>query len=291
MAMVTENVTSLIRQRISVRSYQPAALERDACESVSDAIAALPAGPFGIPARFMLVSASAQDRGALRGLSTYGFIKNAPSFLIGAAHEGRKTLEDFGYQMEYLVLAATRLGLGTCWLGGTFTRSGFASKIGASAGEIIPAVCALGYPAENPTRLEEAMRRNVGARDRIPFEQLFFADSFGRFLTPETAGAFAEALEMVRLAPSASNKQPWRILKQGNAWLFYLQRTKGYREGMLTRLLGVADMQRVDMGIAMCHFELTARQLGLPGCWKLMDPGLTQPEDNQVEYVATWINQ
>ena len=68
----------------------------------------------------------------------------------------------------------------------------------------------------------------------------------------------------VRQGPSASNKQPWRILKSADRFHLYLQRTRGYRN-VFTRMAQVDDMQRIDMGIAMCHFELTARELGLSG--------------------------
>ena len=35
-------------------------------------------------------------------------------------------------------------------------------------------------------------------------------------------------LEMVRRGPSASNKQPWRVVRAGERWHLYLQRTRGY---------------------------------------------------------------
>ena len=34
----------------------------------------------------------------------------------------------------------------------------------------------------------------------------------------------------------------------------------------------MADLQRVDMGIAMCHFELAARERGLAGRWVVEQP-------------------
>ena len=94
---------------------------------------------------------------------------------------------------------------------------------------------------------------------------------------------------MVRLAPSASNKQPWRIVKDGSAWHFYLQRTPKYGPGSVVfNVMKLADLQRVDMGIAMCHFELTARELGLDGKWARMNPGLEIP-DERTEYVVSWV--
>ena len=53
------------------------------------------------------------------------------------------------------------------------------------------------------------MRKRLEADDRIPFEELYFEGTFGRGLTKEAAGDFAEALEMARLSPSAGNKKPW----------------------------------------------------------------------------------
>ena len=90
------------------------------------------------------------------------------------------------------------------------------------------------------------------------------------------------------MAPSATNKQPWRIVRRGDDWHFYLFRTKGYGKGSpWFRLLRIADLQRVDMGIAMCHFELVARQSGLDGSWCVADPGLTLP-GRGIDYTATW---
>jgi nitroreductase len=93
------------------------------------------------------------------------------------------------------------------------------------------------------------------------------------------------------MAPSASNKQPWRIVRRGRDWHFYLQRTKGYGKGSaIFVMLRLADLQRVDLGIAMCHFELAARELGLEGAWALDEPAVG-PLGRGVEYTATWRSQ
>jgi hypothetical protein len=93
---------------------------------------------------------------------------------------------------------------------------------------------------------------------------------------------------MVRIGPSASNKQPWRIIKDGNRIHFYLQRTPGYRESLLMRLITVADLQRIDMGIAMNHFEMTSLELGLKGHWEMSQPEIKIP-DELTEYTASWV--
>ena len=96
------------------------------------------------------------------------------------------------------------------------------------------------------------------------------------------------ALEMVRLGPSASNRQPWRVVKGGEKWHFYLQRSPGYQERRLVKLYTTADLQRIDMGIAMCHFELTLKELGLEGKWVVEDPSSVEG-DGFLEYSATWV--
>jgi hypothetical protein len=119
----------------------------------------------------------------------------------------------------------------------------------------------------------------------LPSERLFFDGRFGAALSSQTAGAYAVPVEMVRLGPSASNRQPWRIIKDGAGWHFYLKRTPGYGK---RRLVTTADLQRMDMGIAMSHFELTAQELGLAGHWVVQEPAIPKP-DNLTEYIISWV--
>jgi len=124
----------------------------------------------------------------------------------------------------------------------------------------------------------------------MAWEQLFYARRFGSPLARASAGVYAPALDMVRLGPSARNKQPWRIIWDGDAWHFYLQRQKDRTIKLASALMLIEDLQRIDMGIAMCHFELTARELGLAGRWVVCDPGI-EHADGQVEYTASWIGE
>jgi hypothetical protein len=284
----SQPASTLIQRRSSVRSYQNTPLAPDACRALAEILATLPPGPFRAPSRFELVAATSRDRMELRELGTYGFIKDAPAFIIGAAPEAPLFLEDFGYRMELIVLAATDLGLGTCWLGGTFNRSSFSRRISASPEEIIPAACALGYASQAPRLVESVVRQVAGPHDRLGWETLFFDGNFEVPLRAAASGAYAAPLEMVRLGPSASNKQPWRILRQGRRWHFFLRRTPGYREMTLSRFTGIADMQRIDLGIAMCHFELAAREAGLEGRWEVREPEGGKPAGEGIEYLVSW---
>ena len=82
----------------------------------------------------------------------------------------------------------------------------------------------------------------------------------------------------MRLAPSAVNKQPWRVIVNGGAAHFYCKRSKGFSSG------GTLDMQMIDMGIALCHFELAAKECGLKAAFVQADPHLT----DDMEYVGSY---
>ncbi|RPJ50022.1 MAG: nitroreductase [Chloroflexi bacterium] len=279
-------VSEIIPRRFSCRTFSLEPVALDVQHALAAVMDALSLGPFGVPLRFSLVAAQEQDRLELRGLGTYGFIKGAGGFLAGVVYPGPMYLEDFGYRMEQVILHATDLGLGTCWLGGTFSKSSFARKIALSRPERIPAAVAIGNIPDEEQARQAFLRRQIGSHSRLPWESLFFADLFGTPLARQKAQPYALPLEMVRLAPSASNKQPWRVVLSGDAFHFYLHRTRGYREGL--KLVGLEDLQRVDQGIAMCHFELTAREAGLHGRWIIQEPTLRKP-DPLTEYTASWI--
>ncbi len=280
-------VTEVIRQRFSCRTYLDVPLAEKVREALETFLGGLQRGPFGAPTRFRLIAATEADRSALRGLGTYGFIRGATGFVLGAVGKGHRNLEDFGYRMEDAVLYTTALDLGTCWLGGAFRKSNFTARMDLQEEEVMPCVVSVGYISDQPRLVERLIYRGAGLHRRLAWDQIFFEKQFGTPLTPEGADAYAEPLEMVRLGPSASNKQPWRVVKGDGAWHFYLQRSSGYLQGV-GGLFEATDLQRVDMGIALCHFERTACEAGLTGRWAVDEPGIQKPAE-LVEYTASWI--
>jgi hypothetical protein len=285
-------ITEIVSKRFSCRTFLKEPLKEETRRRLVEFMSLITTGPFGNRARFELVAATEQDRETLRHLGTYGFIKGATGFIVGAVAEADKDLEDFGYLMESIVLFATDLGVGSCWLGGTFTKSSFAERISVGRGESLPAVIAVGMMAPTPRRVDSIIRLGIRADRRLPWRRLFFDGGFRVPLSREAAGEYAVPLEMVRLGPSASNRQPWRIIRDvtssQSGWHFYLQRSRRYGGGAIGGLLGSADLPRIDMGIALCHFELTAGELGLKGRWEVEEPQIEKP-DAPTEYIATWV--
>jgi nitroreductase len=286
--LYSKPVFDLIRTRKSVRSYERSPLSPDVRRALEDFIRSMPVPPFGSAVRFLPVTADSGDADGIRGLGTYGVIRNPAGFVIGAVKPTDEGLFDFGFLMEAACLKLADLGLGSCWLGGSFRKSRFSARIGVREGEIVPSVLSFGPPTEKSRLLERVMRAGAGSARRLPFETLFFNGDFNHPLTAEGAGKTAEALEMVRRAPSASNRQPWRAVRDGGngAVHFYLRMNASYQRQM--KWAGMVNLQRVDMGIAACHFVLAAEASGLKGRWERSPvPAPDVPEG--AEYLVSWI--
>ena len=277
-----ESMIEAINRRVSARSYADWSIEQSKKQEMINLLESTNEGPFGNKVRFTLIDFSEMEKNEIRSLGTYGFISGAKLFIVSAIKDSAGALVDLGYCFEKVILTATNLGLGTCWLGGTFKRANFAKRMNASEDEIVPAISPIGYARDRSTIREIAVRRFANSDRRKPWEELFFDGDFNTPLSKESAGAYAVPLECVRLGPSASNNQPWRVVyqKQHGAFHFYLKRTWGY-----DKLNGKIDLQLVDMGISMCHFELSAREKGLTGTWEVAKPDL---DTGDAEYIVTW---
>ncbi|MFO8011240.1 MAG: nitroreductase family protein [Dehalococcoidia bacterium] len=269
-----------VRRRVSVRTYAEQPVEREKQDRLIELMRNTETGVFGNRVRFELVDLSEMEKAELSGLGTYGFINGARMYLVSAVADKARAMEDVGYCFEKLILELTTMGLGTCWLGGTFKRAGFARRIDIAPEEVCPAVSPVGYPAKRRTMRERAIRRLAKAGTRKPWSDLFY--HVDEPLTQDSAGAYSTALECVRLGPSASNNQPWRIFKERGADVFHfcLKRTAGY-----DKVFKGVDLQLIDMGIAMSHFELASLELGLSGGWEAADPGTGF---GNLEYIVTW---
>jgi nitroreductase len=271
-------ITEIIRARRSVRTYSVEPIETVTMQRLSEACSSVTKGPFGEDARFRVVERPFErDKGVK--VSDYGLQKNARYFFVGAIKASDTALEGWGYLLEHLVLRATDLGLGTCWMG-YFNREAFAD-VEVAGDELFPATCAVGVPAERPRLQDRMVRSAIRADARREWKELFFRGAFGTPLSKAEAGDYAEPLEMLRLAPSSGNSQPWRVIKQEGADVLHLYLKK------VKQSYYNAGMHNIDVGIAMSHLEMTAREMGLDGNWGRSDPGLERVPEG-TEYRVTW---
>ena len=259
-----QSIIELIQKRTSVRTYDTKPVEPEKLDLFKGYFEEAAVNPFGAQVRFDIVE------GGSGKLGTYGFIKGVKTFFVGCVKKGGRDIEGFGYAFEKAVLFATAQGLGTCWLGGTFKRAAFLALVKPN-NEFMPAISPVGYTAEKKTLTEKMVAAGAGARKRKRFGEIFFEGSVKTPLFLDE-GPLQTCLEMVRIGPSASNKQPWRVIRMGDALHFYLAADKLYAGNTLYGFC----MQRIDMGIAACHFELTAKEIGLTGGIVFDEPVLAE---------------
>lgn len=265
------SVIKAIEARKSVRSYSGQPLKKEDADEVRSYISNLKA-PFGAMARIEMMSANIGTEPVKLG--TYGVISGVSDFLVLLYHDGPLAEEAAGYIFEQAVLRCTQLGLGTCWLGGTVNKKDFLNNLSVGDGEILPIVSPVGYPADKRRLLERVMRAGAGSDSRKSFSSIFFDKEFGSPLTEENAGQYRQPLEAVRLAPSASNTQPWRVVMRDENTLHFF-----YKEA--------SKFSAIDMGIALCHFEMACRELNMGGHFEALGTGI--PESAKEKYSVSWI--
>ncbi len=267
-----------VRKRYSVRNYSNQEIDQATKDSIESFLASLK-NPFGKEVNYHYLNI--EDGGEARRLGTYGVIKGAKEYIGASVKREDLNLEALGYELEVLILYLASMGIGTCWLGGTFNRDSFAEAMDVGE-DLFPIITPYGYPAKRKHTKEAMMRKMISADKRKDWEELFFKENFSKSLKKEEAGDLGFLLEMVRLGPSASNKQPWRIVVDGKNCHFYEDREAGYSDRF------PYDIQRIDMGIAAAHFELAAKEKGIQGSFKLdAQPSIDLPED--MDYLFTWV--
>ena len=274
-----ENIEQVIRTRKSIRTYTNNLIEPDKKQLLLEFMNSNSVGIFGNEVEFFLIDANSDEFKDVK-LGTYGVISGTKYFIAGKIKNSNLNFEDFGYCMEKLILYCTQLNLGTCWLGGTYKKTAFSAAIDLRDDEIIPAVSPVGCFDGDKSWVDKAFRYVARSDNRKPFDELFFSNSFNQKLTDQEREKYGFYLEMVRLAPSASNKQPWRIVLKDNIFHFFLKRTPNYN-----KTISHSDLQRVDMGIGISHFDLSLSEKKIPHQWMIQSPAIELEE--LVEYIAS----
>lgn len=271
-------IDETIRSRVSSRTYQDRLLTEDDRTKLLNFCSIVDRGLHGERVSFFLAEYEAANF-MQRKLAGYGLFKKARSFVVGMIDKTDFCHMSYGHALEHIVLKATELGLGTCWAGDYDQY--IVKDIPVVANQIIPAICVVGYAAVKRTFIEKAARLTIQASKRKDWEKIFFNDTFQTPLTSENAGTYAEPLELLRLAPSAGNTQPWRVVKVADRNIFHFFKevaNKRYEQKML---------HDIDIGIAMCHFELGAAKNRLPGSWRRVEHGIADVPKG-TSYIISW---
>lgn len=232
-------IEQIIKARHSVRSF-------DGCPVLADISASLKSvetqvcNPFKAPYQFVFHTFDAQ---AEAHPGTYGVIQNASTYiLVGVQPDNPLSYMAAGYSLERMLLHAVGMGLGYCWMGGTFRGNDFVKAINFDTPLHLRLIIPIGYPADRIRLTERLAKALFRSNSRKPFDTLFSQNEFGEHIP--ASSPYSTALEMMRLAPSSLNSQPWRALVDGDKVHFY---------GRISN-----NLNYTDIGIAISHFTAVA---------------------------------
>lgn len=218
-----------IYKRYSIRKYKDDKFE-DKIKKIKENIENTDSLYSTIDTKIHLIEGGGDVAEVFRGIvGNYGKIK-APYYLLATSEEKDGYLENIGFILENIILELTKLGVGTCWIGSAIKGEDIYNKTDIDDGHIPVIVVSLGYPDEKPKE-----------HKRLEKEEIFKGDFDHNW---------DEILNLVRLAPSAVNSQPWRFYKKEDVIDMYIESKPLSFKGLFLK-----KMNKIDAGIALSHFK------------------------------------
>lgn len=151
--------------------------------------------------------------------------------------------EKIGYFGEELVLMATQMGLGSCWVASTYQRDSVAFEL--AEGEDVACIITLGYVPEKQPLKQATLRMGLRARNKN-VHQLMAGD------VDVAPTWFVDGVKCAIAGPTAVNMQPVVFTWEDDVASADIPDQ-------------VRPIQDVDLGICKYHFMVGS---GQPGTWE-----------------------
>ncbi|MGL4982459.1 MAG: nitroreductase family protein [Treponemataceae bacterium] len=209
--------TELIKNRRSIRSYQKRELEPQIIATLNDFILEQKKES-GLHIDLVCNDTTVFDS----LLARYGKFENAHNFIVFSGKKEKNLDEKVGYFGEKILLKAVELGLGTCWVGGTYNKK----AVKAPADTKIVCVISIGYIEK------EGMRPKSKTLDQV--------------IHPKSQRPqwFINGVESALYAPTALNQQKFIF--------------NAFENIVDVQISGFGFYTKVDLGIVKYHFEIGA---------------------------------
>jgi len=167
---------------------------------------------------------------------SYGMFTGVQNYIamVGKVND-KDAMEKIGIAGEEIVLSATIMGLGTCWVAATFDKNGCECEV--LADESLICVIPIGECQDSQT-LKEKFFRKLSHRSTKSIESMVTSD----VPLPEW---LMNGMVAVQKAPSALNAQPVKFDYQNGILSAFVEKTDGYQE--------------IDLGIAKYHFSVASQ--------------------------------
>ncbi|GFZ33451.1 nitroreductase [Clostridium zeae] len=212
-------------KRKSIRKYDMSPLDDRTLSDIKSFISNLNPLVSGIKTDLQVISQN--------DVKSFMSIK-APHYVVVFSENKDGYLTNVGFMLQQLDLYLSANGLGACWQGMAKPAKEIVSK---SELEFV-IMLAFGKPTESLYRSDrsEFKRNSIEAiRDKADFDEL---------------------LEAVRIAPSATNSQPWHFDIEGNKLYANCIKLNPIKALIMEK------MNKIDMGIGLCHLSIAAKHSG-----------------------------
>lgn len=223
----------LLESRHSVRAYTPDPIEAATVRTLQADITMINTHEAGM--HFSLVL---DDSAPLKSASgIYGAFRNARNFVACIVEPAYPdTYARAGYCAQQLATSALRLGLGSCFVAGTFSRD--AVRLPMRAGWELPFILVLGYPDTGRRRTLDKVLTWATHRRNIRGADLLFDPE-----EPAEDEDMQLALRAVTCAPSHMNRRPVRV------------RHGEFGPEAVLPVKEPSKVEQIDLGIARYNIE------------------------------------
>jgi len=175
----------LVNTRKSVRTYTDRSVEEEKIVTILEAARLAPSAVNCQPWQYIVVKEKVTIEKIADSSKINSWLKKAPCVIIACADPNVDHtvngmdyyLVDLAISMEHLILAATELGLGTCWLA-SYDEGKVRSILGIPEKMRVVAMTPLGYPAEKESIGGGLRKTLAGSKKRKPMEEMLHREKW-----------------------------------------------------------------------------------------------------------------
>jgi len=171
-----------IEQRKSIRKFDNRSVEPEKIEKIMRAAQLAPSWRNGQCWKFIVVTEPQTKNAVIQATNVFNqswlgkeyaiIIACGDPFRSGIRGDQRYYLVDVAIAMQNLVLAATALGLGTCWIG-AFNEKKMKTVLNVPERFRIVAISPLGYPAKRDSVVGKIARAVVSSKKRKSLNEVY----------------------------------------------------------------------------------------------------------------------
>jgi nitroreductase len=169
------NVMEAIKNRYSCRNYQNKPIEPEKLDTLTEAARLAPSARNSQDWRFVFVTAPDTRRFLMQAAAGQEFVGQAPVVIAACSCTNKRmnlcgqpyASVNVSIALEHIALAATSLGLATCWIG-SFTPQSVRQILNIPTHIEIVELMTVGYPADRPK-----------SPNRFPVEQIACHEKWG----------------------------------------------------------------------------------------------------------------